>query len=54
MQTTNIFLVLKYLKACHPKYIGKRDNNCFHVKGGVVTSEHQRQLNKQMAKSLIG
>lgn len=46
------FLGVEIFESIHPKYIGKRDGNCFHVKGGVVTSEHQRQLNKELKKSL--
>lgn len=43
------FLGVEIFESIHPKYIGKRDNSCFHVKGGVVTFEHQRQLNKEMS-----
>jgi len=45
-------LGVEIFEGIDPKYIGKRDNNCFYVKGGVVTSEHQRQLNKEFKKSL--
>jgi len=43
------FLGVEIFESIDPKYIGKRDNSCFHVKGGVVTFEHQRQLNKEMS-----
>ena len=46
------FLGVEIFESIDPKYIVKRDNNCFHVKGGVVTSEHQRLLNKELQKSL--
>lgn len=42
------FLGVEIFESIHPKYIGKRGNNCFHVKGGVVTFEHQRQLDKKL------
>lgn len=44
------FLGVEIFESVHPKYIGKRDGNCFHVKGGVVTTEHQKQLNKSLQK----
>lgn len=46
------FLGVEIFESIHPKYIGKRDNSCFHVKGGVVEYEHKKQLNREMRKSL--
>ena len=46
------FLGVEIFEGIDPKYIAKNKNGCFHVKGGVVTSEHQRQLNKEFKKSL--
>jgi len=45
------FLGVEIFESIDPKYIGKRGDNCFHVKGGVVTSENERQLNKKLKKS---
>jgi len=43
------FLGVEIFESIDPKYIGKVNDGCFHVKGGVVTFEHQRQLNKEMS-----
>ena len=45
-------LGVEIFESIDPKYIGKKNNGCFHVKGGVVEYEHQRQLNKEFKKSL--
>ena len=45
------FLGVEIFESINPRYIGKRDNSCFHVKGGVVTFEHQRQLDKQLKRN---
>ena len=42
------FLGVEIFESIDPKYIGKVNDGCFHVKGGVVTFEHQRQLNKEI------
>lgn len=46
------FLGVEIFEGVDPKYISKHTSGTFHVKGGVVTFEHQRQSNKQLAKSL--
>jgi hypothetical protein len=45
-------LGVEIFESIDPKYIGKKNNGCFHVKGGVVEYEHKRQLNKEFKKSL--
>ena len=45
-------LGVEIFEGVDPKYIKKNNNGCFHVKGGVVIPEHQRQLNKDLRKYL--
>ena len=52
-QNHKYFLGVEIFESIEPKYIGKRVIIAF-VKGGAVTSEHQRQLNKEFKKSLRG
>ena len=51
MNLSGVNLGVEIFESIDPKYIGKRGDNCFHVKGGVVTSENERQLNKKLKKS---
>ena len=46
------FLGVEIFQSIDPKYIKKNQNSTFHVKGGVVTLEYERKLNKESRKSL--
>jgi hypothetical protein len=46
------FLGVEIFESIDPKYIGKNNNHSFHVKGGVVTFEHESELRKSLRESL--